>query len=138
MQPKLYKTESKRNQNQFNLLPVYFKFIGLIICASSVVITIITSNSSSFHSELNTAIRFDIFITGLLFICLSRDKSEDELTKHIRLQSMASTFIYAVIYVMLRPFGNILFGLSDFTSYDLITLMIIWYLLTYYWRKYAR
>jgi len=130
--------KNERNKSAIHLLPIYFKLIGCVVCVVAIAITILERNSGDFHSILNTAIRFDLFIAGLLLICFSKDKVEDESKQHMRLQAMASTFIWAVIYVMLRPFGNMLFGLSDFSSRDLITLMIIWYLMTYYFLKSTR
>ena len=95
--------ESKVNKNKGVLLPIYFKKIGLAVMIVAFVPAVIVKSMNveviQSQKELLRVCTLDAFILGLLFVALSKDKVEDEMTVAIRLKAMAFTFIWAVVYV---------------------------------------
>ena len=90
------------------------------------------------QKDLFKSLSYSIFLMGLLLIVLSRDKEEDELTIYIRLTAMLDMFIFAVIYVIIKPFLIVLMFQSafiDVTGQQLVTLMLVGYLISYYLKK---
>lgn len=77
---------------------------------------------------------------GLIIIVLSRDKEEDELTIYLRLTAMLDMFVFAVIYVIIKPLIVLMFQTTfiDITGQQLVTLMLIGYLISYYLKRYNR
>jgi hypothetical protein len=71
---------------------------------------------------------------------LSRDKEEDELTIYLRLTAMLDMFVFAVIYVIIKPLIVLMFQTTfiDITGQQLVTLMLVGYLVSYYLKKYNR
>jgi hypothetical protein len=71
---------------------------------------------------------------------LSRDKEEDELTIYLRLTAMLDMFVFAVIYVIIKPLIVLMFQTTfiDITGQQLVTLMLVGYWVSYYLKKYNR
>lgn len=132
------------NKKKYTLLPVYFKKIGIIVILLSFLplIFIKTFDIELIHyqKELFKTLTLNILILGLLFIAWSRDKIEDEMTMSIRLSSMAWTFLWAVLLVVIKPLFDFLFyGTSSvFTAQPLVIMMLFYYLFVYYQKKRAR
>jgi len=123
------------------LLGVHFKKIGIVVMVLSILpgliiktmhITLMESQKDLFKS-----LSYSIFLMGLLLIVLSRDKEEDELTIYIRLTAMLDMFIFAVIYVIIKPLIVLMFqsAFIDVTGQQLVTLMLVGYLISYYLKK---
>lgn len=132
------------NKKKYTLLPVYFKKIGIVVILLSFLPLIIvkTFNIELIHNqkELFKTLTLNILILGLVFIAWSRDKIEDEMTMSIRLSSMAWTFLWAVLLVVIKPFFDFLFygTISVFTAQPLVIMMLFYYLFVYYQKKRAR
>jgi hypothetical protein len=134
--------ENEKFNKQPKLLGVHFKKIGIVVMVLSILpgliiktmhITLMESQKDLFKS-----LSYSIFLMGLLLIVLSRDKEEDELTIYIRLTAMLDMFIFAVIYVIIKPFLIVLMFQSafiDVTGQQLVTLMLVGYLISYYLKK---
>jgi hypothetical protein len=90
--------------------------------------------------ELFKSLSYSGFLIGLLFIVLSRDKEEDELTIYLRLTAMLDMFVFAVIYVIIKPLIVLMFQTTfiDIAGQQLVTLMLVGYLVSYYLKKYNR
>jgi hypothetical protein len=58
----------------------------------------------------------------------------------LRLKAMASTFIWAVLYVIIKPFIDIIFKepVADLKSQELVLSMLFVYMLMYYAQKKIR
>jgi hypothetical protein len=136
--------QNEKFNKQPKLLGVHFKKVGIGVMILSLVpgliikmmhIVIIESQKDPFKS-----LSYSGFLLGLLFIALSRDKVEDELTIHIRITSMQEMFIFAVIYVMIKPLIVLMFQspFIDVTGQQLVTLMLVGYLISYYLKKLNR
>lgn len=133
--------ENEKFNKQPKLLGVHFKKIGIVVMVLSMVPGLIVKMTHialmESQKDLFKSFSYSGFLLGLLLIAFSRDKVEDELTIHIRLKAMQEIFFFAVFYVVLDPlFDFILHDLvSDVTGQHLITLMLVGYLISYYFKK---
>lgn len=82
--------ENKLNKNGALMLPKTFKLIGLIIIVLAIVAKLIISyvdfNLVLSQKELFKTLLLNGTILGLLFLSISKDKMEDEMTMAIRLK----------------------------------------------------
>jgi hypothetical protein len=136
--------ESKGSKKEPILLPIYFKKIGLAViilaCVSVIIAKSMNVELIQTQKELSRALSLNAVILGLLFIAWSRDKVEDEMTLSIRLKSMCWTFIWAVLYVIIMPFIDLIFEdpISALTGQQVILSMLFLFLLHYYSVKSGR
>ena len=136
--------ESKRRKKEPELLPVYFKKIGLVIMILAFVSPIIVKSMNVEllvnQKELFRVLTLNAFILGLLFVAWSKDKVEDEMTVFIRLKAMSWTFTWAVLYVIITPFVDFLFKdpIGVLTGQQVVMSMLFVYLIMYYLQKMGR
>ena len=136
--------ESKVNKKKIGLLPTYFKIIGFAIIVLAFVPPVIVKSMNieiiQSQKEFFKLITFNFIILGLFFIAISRDKIEDEMTIIIRLKSMAFAFSWAVLYVIIKPFVDLLFKdpPQDLTGQGIVMSMLIVYMIIYYLLKKGR
>ena len=136
--------ESKRSKKEPILLPVYFKKIGLAVMIFAFIPAIVVKAMSvemvQSQKELFRVITLNAFILGLLFVAWSKDKVEDEMTVFIRLKAMAWTFTWAVLYVIIAPFIDLLFKgpIANLTGQQVVMSMLFVYLIMYYLQKLGR
>lgn len=141
---KLVTMEFLTNKKKYTLLPVYFKKIGIVVILLSFLPLIIVKTFDieliKSQKELFKTLTLNILILGMVFIAWSRDKIEDEMTMSIRLSSMAWTFLWAVLLVVVRSSFDFLFHgtSSEFTAHPLVIMMLFYYLFVYYLKKQAR
>ena len=78
------------------------------------------------------------FILGLLFVALAKEKIEDEMIAQMRLKAMSQTFITAVLYVIVRPFMDLVLRdpIQDITGQFLVIFMLLGYLLNFHSQKF--
>lgn len=126
-----------------NLLPNYFKKIGLGFILASVVF-VVSPKIFGIHltaekKEIMKTIFWDILILGMLFIAFSKEKDEDELTMLIRMKALASAFVYIVIFKIVSDvFGIIDQELIENNMNGYFFQMMIWYFFVYYSAKLLR
>nr|WP_319269426.1 hypothetical protein [uncultured Draconibacterium sp.] len=87
---------------RLNLVPHYFKFIGLALILTAIAIYVWFSeeNGSGGGGE---ALLFHLNL-GFLLLVFSREKNEDELHNQIRLKAIVASFIGCLIlYGMFTP-----------------------------------
>jgi hypothetical protein len=79
------------------------------------------------------------FILGLLFVALAKEKVEDEMIAQMRSKAMSQTFIWAVLYVILTPFVDLIFKdpIQNLTGQQVVIAMLFGYLLNYYSQKFS-
>lgn len=136
--------QNEKFNKQPKLLGVHFKKVGIGVMVLSLVPRLIIKMMHMVIIEsqidLFKSLSYSGFLLGLLFIALSRDKVEDELTIHIRITSMQEMFIFAVIYVVIKPLIVLMFQspFIDVTGQQLVTLMLVGYLISYYLKKLNR
>ena len=136
--------QNEKFNKQPKLLGVHFKKIGVVVMVLSMVPGLIVKTMHivvmESKKDLLKSLSYSGFLLGLLFIALSRDKVEDELTIHIRITSMQEMFIFAVIYVMIKPLivWVLQSPFTDVTGQQLVTLMLVGYLISFYLKKLNR
>ena len=136
--------QNEKFNKQPKLLGVHFKKIGVVVMVLSMVPGLIVKTMHivpmESQKDLLKSLSYSGFLLGLLFIALSRDKVEDELTIHIRITSMQEMFIFAVIYVTIKPLivWVLQSPFTDVTGQQLVTLMLVGYLISFYLKKLNR
>jgi hypothetical protein len=138
------KMESKTRKQNLNLLPGYFKKIGLALILLAIgfgiVVKLMHFELFPMQKELFRTLMLSGINLGLLLITLSKDKLEDEMTIAIRLKAMAWSFTWAVFYVIISPFMNILFKdpMRDLAGQQVIMSMLFVYMIMYFLQKKSR
>lgn len=110
--------ECERNRLQKILsfrLPTSFKWFGGLLLVLALVLFFVRRLYPE-NAELIRSIGRTIFIIGLMFISLARDKEEDEMTIALKAQSYAIAFILGVIYAIIMPYVE--FGVSNIVADD--------------------
>jgi membrane-bound ClpP family serine protease len=103
--------ERNRLQRLLNFrLPTAFKRLGVILLVIAFVLFFFRIQFPD-QGELLRGIGRKVFIVGLLFMSLARDKEEDEMTIALRAQSYAVAFIVGVVYAIIMPYVE--FGVSN-------------------------
>ena len=135
--------ESKTNNNKGTRIHKHFKKMGIGIIVLALLTGLIIKLS---HIELMPtqkaffkAFTMNGFILGLLFVALAKEKIEDEMIAQMRLKAMSQTFIWAVLYVIIRPFMDLVFRdpVQDLMGQELVLAMLFGYLLNYYSQKFS-
>ena len=125
-----------------NLLPNYFKKIGLGFILATVVF-VVSVKISGIHptaekKEMMKTISRDVVLLGMMLIAFSKEKDEDELTMLIRMKALASAFVYIVIFKIVSD----VFGIIDQELIENMNgyffQMMIWYFFIYYSAKLLR
>jgi hypothetical protein len=136
--------EKRRNKIATGLLPNYFRKIGIAIMLLAFVSMVIAKAANvtltPASKEVFQLLTKNSFILGLLFIAWARDKVEDELTIAIRQKSMVMAFIGSVFYVIIKPFIDMLMKgpIGALTAQELVSSMLLFYLLVYFVQKKGR
>ena len=135
-----YRSDKKKI---LGLLPNYFKKIGLAIIILAFlggVILVVTIEWTKEQFEMLKLFSGNLFILGLLFLALSKDKIEDEQTLFIRLQSMAGAFVWGIIYVIINPLIDLIISqpITEMKARSLIGSMLLVYLIIYFLKKSGR
>jgi hypothetical protein len=122
-----------------NLLPNYFKKIGLGFILATVVflvsVKIFGIHLTAEKKEMMKTILWDILILGMLFIAFSKEKDEDELTMLIRMKALASAFVYVVIFKIVDDVFSLFNQASTLDMHGYFFQMMIWYFFIYYSSK---
>lgn len=136
--------ESKKLKTGPVLLPMYCKKIGLAILLMglipAVVVKMMHVSLEPSHKEIFRVLSSNAFLLGLLIIAWSRDKVEDEMTIFIRLKSMAWTFSWTVLYVIIRPLIDLMFNdpVEIMKGQEVVMSMLFVYLIMYFFQKRGR
>jgi len=129
----------KKKQANLKLFPNYFKKIAFGLLAFSILILVLNKNSIlGFDKELIKELLKVGILVSLSMLALTKDKEEDELTIKIRMNSYASSFLFGVIFYIVQPFMNLLFGkpfLFDKDAFQLIITMLFVYFLSFFSSK---
>lgn len=150
MENLLVNVETKKKTTSFRLLPRYFKVIGIVLIGLAIGIVVLKASLDieliASHKKWNEILVMDLLILGLLLISLSKDRVEDEMTMIIRLNSIAGTFVFSVIYTVVMPITSSLLNRIDYfkgattelTASGLVFTMLLVYLQFYYFQKRSR
>jgi hypothetical protein len=112
MESKIDKSNKQVLRADAGMLPHYFKNIGIGIIALSILLAIILKTIGIDFLPILQAktILLDLMILGLLLSAWAVDKVEDELIVLVRLKSMEWAFHWVVLYVIVMPLVDLLFG----------------------------
>jgi hypothetical protein len=125
-----------------NLMPNYFKKIGLGLILSTLFF-MISTKVVGFHfiPEKKVIIKVflrDIAILGMFFIAFSKEKDEDELTMQIRLKALASAFVFFIFSQISWDIINLISGEPLEAIKGDVFQSMIWYFFSYYTIKLLR
>lgn len=117
-----FKERSEKSTfKSLKLFPRWMKFVGLAWFILSLILPIIFG----FYVDGKNFIGVQSANLGLLLICLSRDKHEDEMTDLIRLKSFYRTTIVGFSVIMMIDVLEIILGGESFMpSFALVGLIL--------------
>ena len=119
-----------------DLFPNYFKKIGVGLILLSFIVLVILGYYKLFSNfpEMKRNVEKFLFVLGLLFICFSREKNEDELVDRIRMQTLKGTFYFSVFFYLTDLLLPNSFSLDIVhSSFQFITFQLCTYFLVFFW-----
>ena len=85
-------------------LPHKFMTIGITIAAVSIMMMFVRAFALEGEQEWLKLLLQKALLVGMLFMSISRDKEEDEMTMTLRAQSYAIAFVVGVVYALVMPY----------------------------------
>lgn len=126
-----------------NLLPNYFKIIGLVVAIlSAALLWFMYANPESLpftHLEIQKWIVKDMLLVSLLFMIFSREKKESQKIKMLRLDKAKRALIFGALLLIFDSVREMIFFDGKFemkSGFELIVLILVFYLLVFLLRKY--
>ena len=125
-----------------NLLPNYFKKIGLIFGSLSIIFLI--SNLSypdlvQSNQQLVKWIFKDLLLISLLLIAFAKEKNESEQLNKIRFEKLKQSVLFGGVVLIFDSISELAFDKGDMdmkTGYEIVLMILFFYLITYNLRKY--
>lgn len=125
-------------EDPFNkLLPSYFRYIGLVLAATVLILSILIKVFSleSFSNVTSNFFSF-IILLGFLFVLTSKTKYEDERINILRNYAISMGYFFLIGFIISREFnysfdelkpdyGDILFILISLLGYQLILFELL-------------
>jgi hypothetical protein len=125
-----------------NLLPNYFKKIGLGFILATVVffisVKILGIHFTAEKKEMMKTILSDAFLLGMVIVAFSKDKDEDELTMLIRMKALGSAVVFVVIFKIVNDIFHLTSQAPNETINGYFFQMMVWYFFVYYSSKRIR
>ena len=138
---KLNLLKMKKSEDKAVGLPNYFKKIGVaLIILVIVVMFILKGLNYDFDSipkgNIKT-IAMNLFILGLAFIALAKDKIEDEMHVFLKLKSFHSAFVFGIIFTIIFPIFDIVINddIQQIPVQQLVIMMLFSQISTYFLLK---
>jgi hypothetical protein len=122
-------------------IPNYFKKIGVALIILVIVVMFILKG---LHYDFDTipkgnikTIAMNLFILGLAFIALAKDKIEDEMHVFLKLKSFHSAFIFGIIFTIIFPIFDIVINddIQQIPAQQLVIMMLFSQISTYFLLK---
>lgn len=126
-------------QKHLNLLPSYFKRIGISLIIASILV-LIAFKIEVFEGSKETwkHVSISLILLGLSIIALTKNKIEDEFTMLLRLKALGAAFIFGLAYVLISPILNLIFG-DDVNEYpsslSFMMSMLLFYFMLFFLMK---
>jgi len=120
------------------LLPSYFKIVGLIVIILGFIIAFcVKPYITAGQKPLAKTITINVIIIGLFLIAWTRDKIEDEMSVHLRFQSMAVAFLFGIIFCLFHPVVSSFLNDTDLdiSGQQLVMTMLLFFIFTYFLKK---
>ena len=140
MESKISLGEDKK-KHKAGLLPHYFKKIGMVLLIMAFIPAIIVKyigiELAQASKEVFKILLMNIVILSLLLVAFAKDKVEDEKTIFFRVKSLTIAFIWAVLFVVLKPLTDVIFKnkIENENAQGLVLSMLFVYLIFYYLQK---
>ena len=131
----------KKSEGKAVGLPNYFKKIGIALIILVIVVMFILKG---LHYNFDTipkgnikTIAMNLFILGLAFIALAKDKIEDEMHVFLKLKSFYSAFIFGIIFTIIFPIFDIVINddIQQIPAQQLVIMMLFSQISTYFLLK---
>lgn len=120
------------------LLPRYFKLIGVLLYALGFMLLFMLAPNLDDVTN-GTGLLVQVFILfGLLCVCCSKEKCEDEFIKYYRLTSLQWA---VVVFILLRLFYKTMAWVSNDVSWApqwQVNSMLLIYLMFFYYQLYVK
>lgn len=120
------------------LLPRYFKLIGVLLYVSGFIIdALYKPDLSDVTNGLGLFIQV-LILAGLLCMCCSKQKQEDEFIKYYRLTSLQWA---VVIFICLRLFYKTMAWITadiSWTPHWQVNALLLFYLVFFYYQLYVK
>lgn len=129
------KKANKFLNKPINLLPSYFKIIGLGLVIGS---TILGISNKYFHfitvqKEILKPVLLDVWIIALSFIAFAKDKVEDELTMLLRMKAIIAGVVFGLTFVVASDTFSLIIQepMEKMTAYGIIIQILIMNIIYY-------
>lgn len=125
-------------------LPHKFMAIGIGIVLMSFALMILRKVGLDGDTEWLKELLKKTFLIGMLFMSVSRDKDEDEMTIMLRAQSYAIAFVIGVVYALVMPYIDYWVSnaikpegeaLKDLGGFQVLVFMLMVQLMFYHFLK---
>ncbi len=128
----------KKNQKGLDLLPVKFKFVGLLGIVLSIIFLFVCNGQ--IEKEITTTVTKLILVISFFIIAFSKDKIEDELTFNLRLKSFAIAVYITTIFLCVFYIVNLVFeGKTEtYSSLDALIQIFLFYFTYFFIMKEKR
>ncbi len=126
-----------------NLLPNYFKKIGLITGILSFIFLILVQFNQDWDfvlikQEVFKWIFKDLFLISLLFVSFSKEKSETDQIYKLRFQRLKQSVIFGGAVLILDSISELVFNYGDIvmkSGYEIMLMILFFYIVTFNFGK---
>ncbi len=130
----------KKKYRQLNLLPFYFRNIGLgLLCLLLMSVLIKITGWSDFNFLPHYKLLFEIVLLfSLLIIAISKGRIEDELTLEIRTRIFAMVFLYGAGLVLIRKICQFfkIWEIEEMGAFQLIlSMFVVYFIMSWFVKK---
>ena len=125
-----------------DLLPNYFKKIGLIFGSLSLIFLISNLSNIDFINSNEPFVKWIfkiLFLISLLLIAFSKEKNESDKIIKIRFEKFKQSILFSAVVLIFDSVSELAFDKNDenlITGYELMLIILFFYLITYNFRKY--
>ena len=131
----------KKTEGKAVGLPNYFKKIGIVLIILVIVVMFILKGLNYDFDSIPKGniktIAMNLFILGLAFIALAKDKIEDEMHVFLKLKSFHSAFVFGIIFTIIFPIFDIVINddIQQIPVQQLVIMMLFSQISTYFLLK---
>ena len=125
-----------------NLLPNYYKKIGLIFGSLSFIFLAINLFYPDLIQSSQQLIKWifkDILLISLLLIAFAKEKNESEQLNKLRFEKLKQSVLFGGVVLIFDSISELAFDKGDMdmkTGYEIMLMILFFYLITYNLKKY--
>ena len=138
----LQKSEQRNLKMKENLLPNYFKKIGLIFGSLSIIFLISNLSNIDFIKSNEPFVKWifkNLFLISLLLIAFSKEKNESDKIIKIRFEKFKQSILFSAVVLIFDSVSELVYDKNDkdlMTGFEIMIIILFFYLITYHFRKY--